>query len=60
MTQLLSRVDVMQTVLYENETVFGYTEIIGVNSLTVAVVIGLVVALLGIIFQFMNTRKRRA
>lgn len=60
MTQLLSRIDVMQTVLYKNETIFGYTDIIGVNSLTVAVAIGLVVALLGIIFQFMNTRKRRA
>lgn len=58
--QLGSRAAALGTVLYENEAVFSYLEPIGVPALTVGVAIGLFVGLLGILFQFANTRRRRA
>ncbi len=58
--QLGSGVSALQTVLYENEAVFSYLEPLGIPSLTVGVAIGLLIGLLGILFQFANTRRRRA
>jgi hypothetical protein len=60
LTKLCSGVSAMQTVLYENEAVFAYLKPIGISSLTISVAVGLVIGLLGILFQFANTRRRRA
>ena len=58
--QLGKSVSALQNVLYENDAVFSYLEPIGISSLTVGVAIGLLVGLIGILFQFSNTRRRRA
>lgn len=60
LSQLGKDVSALQTVLYENEAVFTYLEPLGISSLTVGVAIGLLIGLLGILFQFSNTRRRRA
>ena len=60
LVQLGGKVPALGNVLYENEAVFKYLEPLGVSALTVGVAIGLVVGLLGILFQFANTRRRRA
>ena len=50
----------LNKVLYENETVFSYLKPLGISSLTIGVAIGLLVGLIGVLFQFSNTRRRRA
>lgn len=60
LVQLGKNVSALQTVLYENDAVFTYLEPLGVSSITVGVAIGLLIGLLGILFQFSNTRRRRA
>ena len=60
LTSLTSKIPAMKTVIYGDEAIFSYLEPIGISALTVGVAIGLVIGLLGILFQFSNTRRRRA
>ena len=60
LAQFGSGVSAFSFVLYRNDAVFSYLEPLGISSLTVGVAIGVVVGLLGILFQFSNTRRRRA
>ena len=60
LAQFCSGVSAMQTVLYKNDQIFSYLEPVGFSALTITLAVGLLVGLLGILFQFSNTRRRRA
>ncbi len=55
-----SKVDFLTKPIYENDAVFSHLEPFGIEALSIALIIGVVVGLLGVIFQFANTRRRRA
>ena len=66
LAQLTCKIEAIQKPLLEdNEIVsqiFGVTSKLGlgINALTVALIIGTVIGLLGVIFQFANTARKRA
>ncbi len=59
-TQLCSRVAILSKALYANDAIFSKLAPIGIEAVTIAVVIGALIGVFGVIFQFSNTRKRRA
>ena len=59
-TKLCSRVAILSKALYTNDAIFSRLAPLGINAVTVAVVIGAIVGLFGVVFQFTNTKKRRA
>ena len=66
LVQLTCKIAAVQGVLLEDnaivEKVFSVTSKLGlgINGLTIALIIGIVIGLLGVVFQFANTARRRA
>ena len=66
LVQLTCKIAAVQGVLLEDnaivEKVFSVTSKLGlgINGLTIALIIGVVIGLLGVVFQFANTARRRA
>ncbi len=59
-TQFFSKVGFMTKALYKNDEIFDMVSKLGIEALTGAVIAGAVIGILGVIFQFANTRRRRA
>ena len=66
LAQLTCKIDAIQKPLLEdNDIVAQIFDVIGklglgINALTIALIIGAVIGILGVIFQFANTARRRA
>lgn len=60
LTQFLSKVAAVQGILYANDSIFRFTERLGITGVTWALIAGGVIGILGLFFQVANTRKRRA
>lgn len=59
-TQLCSGVAILSKPIYENEAIFSNLAPLGIQGVTIAMVMGGLIGIFGVIFQFSNTRKRRA
>ena len=66
LVQLTCKIGAVQRTLLEGnaivEKIFSVTSKLGlgINGLTIALIIGIVIGLLGVVFQFANTARRRA